>query len=81
MAISIHVLREEDDGEVGTAYTDRADFNPRPPRGGRLLDKTLAEVQDKISIHVLREEDDAKLSGLVSDNSHFNPRPPRGGRL
>ena len=34
-AISIHALREEGDGGVGEAGSTRADFYPRPPRGGR----------------------------------------------
>ena len=35
IAISIHVPRVEDDFEDGTLNTRLADFNPRPPCGGR----------------------------------------------
>ena len=33
--ISIHALREESDGALQKPHTRTADFNPRPPRGGR----------------------------------------------
>ena len=33
-------------------------FNPRPPRGGRLIEKVSTADTREISIHVLREEDD-----------------------
>ena len=33
--ISIHALREEGDGALQKPHTRTADFNPRPPRGGR----------------------------------------------
>ena len=33
--ISIHVLRVEDDSMYGCPVSDRNDFNPRPPCGGR----------------------------------------------
>ena len=47
VSISIHALREEGDaGSVGGASVG-LDFNPRPPRGGRLtnMPSTLAEAQ------------------------------------
>ena len=34
--ISIHVLREEDDAGFCPEGAPGTDFNPRPPRGGRL---------------------------------------------
>ena len=33
--ISIHVLREEDDGFLKGSMLQKQDFYPRPPRGGR----------------------------------------------
>ena len=39
-------------------------FYPRPPRGGRLLDRTINGEQHVISIHALREEGD--FSTLLS---------------
>ena len=35
--ISIHVLREEDDGSRVLYDKENPNFNPRPPRGGRLF--------------------------------------------
>ena len=37
VAISIHAPREGGDGRRDDADADPGDFNPRPPRGGRLL--------------------------------------------
>ena len=36
------------------------DFNPRPPRGGRLTFPHTGPKQNIISIHALREEGDSK---------------------
>ena len=36
-SISIHALREEGDTKQVTKTTTKADFYPRPPRGGRLV--------------------------------------------
>ena len=33
--ISIHALREEGDFRASLGWAHLADFNPRPPRGGR----------------------------------------------
>ena len=40
-AISIHALREEGDGALQKPHTQTADFNPRPPRGGRRRDGVI----------------------------------------
>ena len=37
IGISIHVLREEDDGSFVCVKKDACYFYPRPPRGGRPL--------------------------------------------
>ena len=55
-------------------------FNPRPPRGGRLLELGVHNTNYRISIHALREEGDAGLFPKPSRMKYFNPRPPRGGR-
>ena len=36
-SISIHVLREEDDADRRSTQSGTSYFNPRPPRGGRLM--------------------------------------------
>ena len=56
------------------------DFNPRPPRGGRLQRTARHEGRPHISIHALREEGDKFFSKGYISLSNFNPRPPRGGR-
>ena len=56
--ISIHVLREEDDGSCISAKAVLYNFNPRPPRGGRPNHQSFGAYILLISIHVLREEDD-----------------------
>ena len=73
--ISIHALREEGD-PVGV---DRGilpcDFNPRPPRGGRLLLHCRRCRSSCISIHALREEGDAPAPGRVQHLSRFQSTP------
>ena len=56
------------------------DFNPRPPRGGRLLYSSGDPDLWLISIHAPREGGDPDLYVQRPDGGHFNPRPPRGGR-
>ena len=56
--ISIHALREEGDCAVIAACGCRADFYPRPPRGGRQSYALQTMEADDISIHALREEGD-----------------------
>ena len=101
--ISIHVLREEDDGGIAkyegaknefqstssarrtTAYFAlstliRPNFNPRPPRGGRLSPRPLwARHQVFQSTSSARRTTVAAafVGGMLR---YFNPRPPRGGR-
>ena len=58
--ISIHALREEGDATDKTGSYGQKNFNPRPPRGGRLTDLTAYALHEVISIHALREEGDSK---------------------
>ena len=41
--ISIHALREEGDPQLPPHPQKTNNFNPRPPRGGRLLALSLAD--------------------------------------
>ena len=59
--ISIHALREEGDPAWATPSTSRANFNPRPPRGGRPPGVFRGPLWGAISIHALREEGDWSL--------------------
>ena len=56
------------------------DFNPRPPRGGRLNYMAALLTSLGISIHAPREGGDSVLFALTFKLINFNPRPPRGGR-
>ena len=62
-AISIHALREEGDQLSMLPLSSRADFYPRPPRGGRHEDYCRSHPDYKISIHALREEGDVVRDG------------------
>ena len=78
--ISIHALREEGDPAWATPSTSRANFNPRPPRGGR-----PGAVFNAISPALFQSTPSARratrrVQCVRSEDQHFNPRPPRGGR-
>ena len=56
------------------------DFNPRPPRGGRLIFVELLESHGVFqSTPSARRATIEPLAGSPEE-SNFNPRPPRGGR-
>ena len=57
--ISIHAPREGGDVDVSPISTAYDDFNPRPPRGGRLCHHRLREKASIISIHAPREGGDS----------------------
>ena len=79
--ISIHALREEGDTYAKSIITIDRNFNPRPPRGGRLKHQLSESSGRYISIHALREEGDGSKDGTIAGGAkNFNPRPPRGGR-
>ncbi len=61
--ISIHALREEGDTARNENHRENENFNPRPPRGGRLDRSHQLLTTINISIHALREEGDCK--GLI----------------
>ena len=42
--ISIHALREEGDPSAVVKVFDARDFYPRPPRGGRPLDRVACGI-------------------------------------
>ena len=59
--ISIHALREEGDAFAVACSIAPVNFNPRPPRGGRLYSTEAVKLLLKISIHALREEGDCNV--------------------
>ena len=69
--ISIHALREEGDQRTARGCAQKKNFNPRPPRGGRLDLSRRLSILPIISIHALREEGDfssiaALMYGFIS---------------
>ena len=56
------------------------DFNPRPPRRGRLDKDTVVNSILLISIHAPREGGDGVPDRRKQGANNFNPRPPRRGR-
>ena len=58
----------------------RRNFNPRPPREGRLPLRRANRVWQHISIHAPRERGDCSGWPVCRKRSDFNPRPPREGR-
>ena len=78
-AISIHVLREEDDTRT-RLFCRSQSISIHVLREEDDLMYFLPFHPSAISIHVLREEDDCRCSSLALGTTNFNPRPPRGGR-
>ena len=70
----------EDDTPKAKNTGTGANFNPRPPHGGRLMQTDYLIQSIIISTHVLRMEDDWYLHGKGLLFCNFNPRPPHGGR-
>ena len=60
LCISIHALREEGDPSLARFRRWKADFYPRPPRGGRHCGHPERCSSRLISIHALREEGDCR---------------------
>ena len=80
-AISIRNLHMEGDyRQADCLRRGIHDFNPRPPRGERLLGLVGLVGASCISIHALREEGDCKAECGAWQTPYFNPRPPRGER-
>ena len=52
-----------------------SDFNPRPPRGGRLAGALNLVTHDLISIHALREEGDGTRKQQCTGLKPFQSTP------
>ena len=74
--ISIHAPREGGDSEMATISGYLTDFNPRPPRGGRLIRMYRTKRNQNISIHAPREGGDCIFvcPGPAPDISIHAPR-------
>ena len=78
--ISIHASREGSDFITRPSKGCTFDFNPRFPRGKRLLISPFIPLILIISIHASREGSDEKQISPALDVDDFNPRFPRGKR-
>ena len=79
--ISIHAPREGGDRCGVFAVVRISDFNPRPPRGGRLhVQRPDARSTQFQSTPPARGATQA-AGAYQRQSGDFNPRPPRGGRL
>ena len=68
LAISIHTPREGgDDGELSN-FSTFVNFNPHPPRGGRLVCTKGYYCFKRISIHTPREGGDSRNNRKNSGN-------------
>ena len=56
------------------------DFNPRAPRGARLVPEGIPHGQRRISTHAPREGRDCWTAYASRRRAYFNPRAPRGAR-
>ena len=86
MQVSIRAPRAGGDSSPGCSDRRLSRFNPRPPRGGRLmvhLQITRADISPAaiVSIRAPRAGGDRGYRLDVMLSLGFNPRPPRGGRF
>ena len=77
--ISIHAPREGGDGDQGRRRCAVLNFNPRPPRGGRLRSPKERKVKENISIHAPREEGDYDNRKMAMTNDISIHAPREGG--
>ena len=77
--ISIHAPREGGDGVTLSCPLRTSNFNPRPPRGGRLCRVWRYLLSCDFNPRPPRGGRRACIL-YTALTVHFNPRPPRGGR-
>ena len=78
--ISIHALREEGDSRTSRSTSQKRNFYPRPPRGGRRSLVSASNVTFRfLSTPSARRATKSPLAGFPHQRD-FYPRPPRGGR-
>ncbi len=80
LRISIHALREEGDAAGWTLESAKADFYPRPPRGGRRSGEAALDFDGEFLSTPSARRATAGLGGHSEVSLNFYPRPPRGGR-
>ena len=78
--ISIHALREEGDRIPRRESNQRADFYPRPPRGGRRAAPVPCYSHGRFLSTPSARRATRHKPALPCPRGNFYPRPPRGGR-
>ena len=77
--ISIHAPREGGDHSPSKVFANEIDFNPRPPRGGRLAGLLPTLQAADISIHAPREGGDLRRQLMHAPLCQFQSTPPARG--
>ena len=80
LSISIHATRVGGDRVPESNKSMGIHFNPRHPRGWRLVEGKGNMERFTISIHATRVGGDSLCASLFTFCSNFNPRHPRGWR-
>ena len=78
--VSIHAPHAGRDSPHPLALDVRQRFNPRAPRGARLLVPMPAPLVLPVSIHAPHAGRDHAAVTKNRDSGRFNPRAPRGAR-
>ena len=78
--ISIHALREEGAPQSLREREQRANFYPRPPRGGRPAAFALQCAFPKFLSTPSARRATRRNPATARQLANFYPRPPRGGR-
>ena len=79
ITISIHAPREGGDIPKNSGKTIEFNFNPRPPRGGRLRDGLHRRCRRNISIHAPREGGDRQGGAAAPPHRVISIHAPREG--
>ena len=76
--ISIHALRGEGDRKAVKFLRKERNFNPRPPWGGRRVQRSPRKADTRISIHALRGEGDNHSERPLLVDFRFQSTPSVG---
>ena len=79
--ISIHSLLAEGDFQCRNPVRIYANFNPLPPRGGRLWPRCAPAVPALFQSTPSSRRETPRAASARKRPKNFNPLPPRGGRL
>ena len=78
--ISIHALREEGDSRTSRSTSQKRNFYPRPPRGGRRTSSLSSSATSEFLSTPSARRATIYFPRFHYTTFNFYPRPPRGGR-